>query len=100
MNITTPAHRLRTEPLPLCRLVHRVFAEYEDGTSICLGALHTDGHQWQWVDKHTGLPASTDRTYDTAQQAAAAMMARAYPAWQPPRTQPAHTAAGRGPART
>ncbi|MFI6309751.1 hypothetical protein ACIBEK_06365 [Nocardia fusca] len=99
MIINKPAHRLRTEPLPLCRLVHRVFAEYDDGTSICLGAVHTDGHQWRWVDKHTGLPTATGHGYDTAQQAAAAMLTRMYPAWKPPHTRPIRNiAARRGPA--
>jgi len=91
MNTHAPAHRLRTEPLPQCRLIHRVFAEYDDGTRIYLGALHTDGHHWQWIDPHTGLPTITDHGYNTAGQAAAALVPRAYPAWKNTGTQ--HTPA-------
>ncbi|MFI6309750.1 hypothetical protein ACIBEK_06360 [Nocardia fusca] len=74
---------LRTEPLPMCRLVHRVFARRpgHDHSETWLGAIHTDGHRWRRIDKAVGLPI--DPEYPTAETAAEALAADAAAAWPP-----------------
>ncbi|MBF6102087.1 hypothetical protein IU510_29155 [Nocardia cyriacigeorgica] len=83
--------RVITEPVPYWDdLLLTVFAVTTAGERIRVGAIRSDdGKRWRWLDKASELPVGTE--FPSATDAADAMTADFYAAWNGTPAHPATT---------